>query len=260
MLKSRRVHCLVASDVIGNDVSAIASGPCVPDSLTARDTRERARGADIWDALPDETRTIIDAMAEGRIDDTPRADHPRFASTTTRVILDRQAAAGGAQRAAAEAGAQVEVVDNPLFGEAAVAGSRIAQHVLCQRRTRNVACTIWTGETTVMLDARSGRGGRCQELALACAMSLAEAGVDAIGITVLAAGTDGRDGPTDAAGAIVDSSTCSNMRARGIDPSTILLRHDSYSALDAAGALLKTGSTGTNVNDIVISLVLPRMQ
>jgi glycerate 2-kinase len=254
MLNSRRVHCLVASDVIGNDVSAIASGPCVPDSLTARDTRERARAAGIWNALPDATRTIIDAMVEGRIDDTPRADHPRFASTTTRVILDRQAAAGGAQRAALDAGAMVEVVDNPLFGEAAVAGSRIAQHVLSQRRIDKSACTIWTGETTVMLDARSGRGGRCQELALACAMTLDSAD----GITILAAGTDGRDGPTDAAGAIIDGSTCSAMRDRGIDPSTTLLRHDSYNALDSVGALLKTGSTGTNVNDIVISLVSPR--
>ena len=254
MLKSRRVHCLVASDVIGNDVSAIASGPCVPDSLTARDTRERARAAGIWNALPDEARTVIAAMAEGRIDDTPRADHPRFGSTTTRVILDRQAAAEGARCAAADAGAIVEVVDNPLFGEAAVAGSRIAQHVLSQRRTKSVTCTIWTGETTVMLDARSGRGGRCQELALACAMSLEGSG----GITVLAAGTDGRDGPTDAAGAIIDGSTCSTMRDRGIDPSTVLLRHDSYHALDAVGALLKTGSTGTNVNDIVISVLSPR--
>jgi glycerate-2-kinase len=78
------------------------------------------------------------------------------------------------------------------------------------------------------------------------------------GITILAAGTDGRDGPTDAAGAIIDGSTCSAMRDRGIDPSTTLLRHDSYNALDSVGALLKTGSTGTNVNDIVISLVSPR--
>ena len=256
MLKSRRVHCLVASDVIGNDVSAIASGPCVPDSLTASDTRERARGADIWDALPDDARTIIDEMAEGRIDDTPPPDHPRFASTTTRVILDRQAAADGAGRAAVDAGALVDVVDQPLFGEAALAGARIAQQVIDQRRSDKPACTIWTGETTVILDARSGRGGRCQELALACAMALAEDGAD--WITVLAAGTDGRDGPTDAAGAIVDGATCSRLRARGIDPSTTLLRHDSYSALDAVNALLKTGSTGTNVNDIVISLVSPR--
>ena len=254
MLRSRRVHCLVASDVIGNDVSAIASGPCVPDVLTARDTRERGRAAGIWNGLPDATRTMIDAMAEGRADDIPRADHPRFATTTTRVILDRQAAAAGARRAAAGAGASVEVVDNPLFGEAAVAGSRIAQHVLSQRRTQAAACTIWTGETTVMLDARSGRGGRCQEFALACAMSLD--GAD--GITILAAGTDGRDGPTDAAGAVIDGSTCSAMRARGIDPSTVLLRHDSYNALDAVGALLKTGSTGTNVNDIVISVLAER--
>jgi hydroxypyruvate reductase len=170
------------------------------------------------------------------------------------VILDRQAAASGAAQAAISAGASVEIIDNPLFGEAAIAGSRIAQHVIAQRRTTTPSCTIWTGETTVMLDARSGRGGRCQEFALACAMAL-EGSRD---ITVLAAGTDGRDGPTDAAGAIVDGSTCALMRERGVDPSTALLRHDSHSALDAAGALLKTGATGTNVNDIVISVVSSR--
>lgn len=258
MLKSRRVHCLVASDVIGNDLSAIACGPCVPDSGTARDTRDLARAADIWDALPDAARSIIDAMANRRINDTPRSNHPRFATTTTTVILDRQAPANGAAREAADAGAVVDVVENPLYGEAAIAGTRIAQHVVAQRRLDKPTCTIWTGETTVMLDARSGRGGRCQELALACAMSLAEAGENGHGITVLAAGTDGRDGPTDAAGAIVDGSTCDRMRDRGIDPSTTLLRHDSYHALDAVGALLKTGSTGTNVNDIVISVLSPR--
>ena len=166
------------------------------------------------------------------------------------------AAADGAARAAADAGALVDVVDQPLFGEAALAGARIAQQVIDQRRSDKPACTIWTGETTVMLDARSGRGGRCQELALACAMALAEDG--ATWITVLAAGTDGRDGPTDAAGAIIDGTTCSALRAKGIDPPTVLLRHDSYHALEAVGALLRTGSTGTNVNDIVISILSPR--
>jgi hydroxypyruvate reductase len=245
----------VASDVIGNDVSAIASGPCVPDSGSATDTRERAKAAGIWQMLPDAARTIIDAMAEG-VDDTPRSDHVRFATTDTRVILDRSAAAKGAARAATAAGVVVDVVVNPLYGEAAIAGARIAQHVLGQRRGDSAVCTIWTGETTVMLDARSGEGGRCQELALACAIALEQDGTG--GITVLAAGTDGRDGPTDAAGAIVDGSTCARARDQGIDPSTALLRHDSYNALEAAGALFKTGSTGTNVNDIVISVLSPR--
>jgi len=106
-----------------------------------------------------------------------------------------------------------------------------------------------------MLQPNSGRGGRCQEFALACAAELEAAGARAAGITVLAAGTDGRDGPTDAAGAIVDSTTCVTIRNRGIDPVVALQDHSSYDALNSAEALLKTGPTGTNVNDLVITLL-----
>src|SRR4030095_14249240 len=97
----------------------------------------------------------------------------------------------------------------------------------------------WTGETTVKLGHHEGKGGRCQEFALACAEALSDA--NARGITVLAAGTDGRDGPTDAAGAIVDSRTWPTIAERGLDPSKALREHDSYSALDTAVALLNTG-------------------
>jgi hydroxypyruvate reductase len=98
-------------------------------------------------------------------------------------------------------------------------------------------------------------GGRCQEFALAAAIGLEEAGGKAAGLTILAAGTDGRDGPTDAAGAIVDALTCSRIRDRGVDPAQALRTHDSHGALDSAGALFRTGSTGTNVNDLVIGLL-----
>jgi len=108
----------------------------------------------------------------------------------------------------------------------------------------------------VTLGDNTGRGGRCQELALAAAIALSEAGAEAEGITILAAGTDGCDGPTDAAGAIVDSHTVARMREAGGDPHDALRRHDSYEALHLAGALLKTGLTGTNVADIVIAVRL----
>jgi glycerate 2-kinase len=98
-------------------------------------------------------------------------------------------------------------------------------------------------------------GGRCQEFALAAARVLSAAGEHAAGITLLAAGTDGRDGPTDAAGAVVDRSTWAAIRAAGLNPDDALATHSSYAALDAANALLKPGPTGTNVMDIVIGLV-----
>jgi hydroxypyruvate reductase len=115
---------------------------------------------------------------------------------------------------------------------------------------------LWGGETTVTLDDHAGSGGRCQELALAAAIALGGAGADAAGVTVLAAGTDGCDGPTDAAGAIVDAQTVTRLTEAGGDPLDALRRHDSYEALHHAGALLKTGPTGTNVADIVIAVRL----
>jgi hydroxypyruvate reductase len=101
----------------------------------------------------------------------------------------------------------------------------------------------------------SARGGRCQELALSAARALYALGDAARGVTILAAGTDGRDGPTDAAGAVVDAQTWERVRAAGRDPARDLAAHDAYRALDAAGALLRTGLTGTNVSDVVIGLV-----
>ena len=111
---------------------------------------------------------------------------------------------------------------------------------------------IWGGETTVTLgEDQPGRGGRCQELALAAAQSLAGAAVRGM---LLAAGTDGRDGPTDAAGAVVDNETWGAMVRSGRDPARDLAGHNAYPALDSAGALLRTGLTGTNVMDVVIGV------
>jgi hydroxypyruvate reductase len=255
-LQSRRVHCLVASDVISNDPASIASGPCVPDPMTAGEVRAVASAAGAWEKLPATVKAHIDAMVDGRVPDLPPADHPRFASTTTKVILDRLSAEGGAAAEAYLKGVPVEVVPTPLSGDAAKSGKEFALE-LVSRSPGELKCVIRTGETTVSLGASPEPGGRCQEFALACAGTLESAGPLASGITVLAAGTDGRDGPTDAAGAIVDAFTWSAIRHGGIDPVAALRHHSSYHALEAAGALLKTGATGTNVNDLVIALLLP---
>jgi hydroxypyruvate reductase len=170
------------------------------------------------------------------------------------VILDRTNAEHGAAEMASRLGAQVQVRSEPLSGDAATVGQEFARQLVAGGR-HALQCVIWSGETTVTLPPNSGRGGRCQEFALACAAELEAAGSRAAGITVLVAGTDGRDGPTDAAGAIVDASTCATIRNHAIDPAVALRDHASYDALNAAGALLKTGPTGTNVNDLVITLL-----
>jgi hydroxypyruvate reductase len=254
-LPTRRIHCLIASDVVGNDLPSIASGPCVPDPGSAREARERSKTAGAWNSLPPAARRLIDAMADGAMLDSPPRDHPRFASTAVRIILDRSAATDGACQAAAQVGVVAELIEEPLAGEASAQGAQIAEELVMRSRTNADGCFVWSGETTVTLGFDAGHGGRCQELALACAQRLDEA--RAPGITVLAAGTDGRDGPTDAAGAIVDSGTWSRIRANGTDPDAALHRHTSYDALVLADALLKTGPTGTNVNDLVIALCQP---
>ena len=233
-LRARRIHCLIASDVPGNDPSAIASGPCAPDPSPASHARARAIEAGAWASLPS-------------------VDDARFATTSVRVILDRTHAERGAADEARRSGCVVEVVEPALSGEAAIAGRRFGVALAERARTTPPTCIIWSGETTVTLGSSAGHGGRCQEFALACAQVLHERA--ATGITVLAAGTDGRDGPTEVAGAIVDATTWARVLDAGVDPVIALRDHASYDALQAAGALLRTGPTGTNVNDLVLALV-----
>jgi hydroxypyruvate reductase len=149
-----------------------------------------------------------------------------------------------------------------LAGEAAEAGRQIAAELLALAErgvtlgTDRTQIAVWGGEPVVTIGAgRRGDGGRCQELALACAHSLHEAGDRARGISVLAAGTDGRDGPTDAAGAVIDHQTWARITAAGRNPARDLADHDAYPALQVGDALFITGATGTNVNDLVIAAI-----
>lgn len=255
-LQARRVHCLIASDVVGNDPAFIASGPCVPDPLTASELISRLDAAGLVAALPPGIRSHIADVAAGRATETPKASHPRFTTTSSSVILDRHTAVRGAVASLAGAGVAALVQEAPLVGEAAAVGEQVARRVLDARAgTSRPACLVSSGEPTVRLGADHGVGGRCQELALAAAGVLRHAGAAAAGITILAAGTDGRDGPTDAAGAIVDAGTWDAIARAGVDPSLALARHDAHTALAAAGALFRTGPTGTNVNDLVLALV-----
>lgn len=250
---TRRIDCLIASDVVGNDLPSIASGPCVPDRGSAMETQRQLVELDAWSPLPAAVRGYLDAMASGRFPGVPAADHPRFATTHTDIILDRSDAERGAAEFARGAGAKVEVLPVPLTGDAARAAREFVAPLL-DRTPKGLHCVITSGETTVTLGANPGRGGRCQEFALAAAIELE----DSTGITVLAAGTDGRDGPTDAAGAIVDAETTQRMREAGIDPVQAIQAHGSYDALHRADALLTTGPTGTNVNDLVIAVMSSR--
>jgi len=258
-LAPARVHVFVVSDVIGDDLAAIGSGPCVPDPATATDVRRLLEGAALWDRMPAAARRLVLASEAGETAETPKPGDQAFARVTLELIASNRLALEAAARRAAELGLATEVMETPLAGEAWATGASVAAILLqhCGRRdipqpAAPARCFIWGGETTVTLgEAPPGLGGRCQELALSAARSL-----DGVrpGVALLAAGTDGRDGPTDAAGAIVDGNTWRAAAAAGRDPARDLAAHDAYRALEAAGALVKVGLTGTNVMDVVIGV------
>ena len=261
------VRCLAVSDVAGDDPSVIGSGPCAPDPLSAGALGELLDREGVGECLPPPVRGLLDAMRRGDEPETPKAGDRCLAMVETTVILRNADAVRAAADAARAAGAEVIVARDELRGEAAETGRWCASALLGRSAGRGAEraplVMLWGGETTVTLGDSAGRGGRAQELALAAAERLA--GADATGsvaagpaaragAALLAAGTDGRDGPTDAAGAIVDAGTWERIGAAGVDPGAALSSHDAYPALDAAGALLRIGATGTNVRDVVIGV------
>jgi hydroxypyruvate reductase len=258
------VHCLIVSDVPGDDPGTVSSGPCAPDPVTAQTLVARLRS--VWSRLPEFAQTHLMAASRGDAPETLKPGAAAFAHVDTQIVAsNRQALAAAATRASTMGFDEVSIEAQPLDGEAAICGLRLASDLIARRkRARGPAaqrsrCFIWGGETTVTLGERqvtdSPLGGRSQELALAAARSLSDAAAHADGIALLAAGTDGRDGPTDAAGAIVDRWTWSAIEGAGRDPARDLATHDAYRALDAAGALIRSGPTGTNVMDVVIGLI-----
>ncbi len=240
------LHCLPAeifqitmSDVLGNSLDMIASGPAAPDP------------SKLEDALSVLEKYRIDAPGEMLL--LPVSETPKSLNN----VIYRMAGSitdfcRAAKEAAESRGYLAEIISEKLIGEAKQAGIDITRYTLYQRSKKHPAskrCLIWGGETTVKVTG-GGKGGRSQELALAAAEQIS--GIN--GIVILSAGSDGTDGPTDAAGGIADGSTWGKISSAGRDPLEMLKDNDSYNALEAAGALFKTGPTGTNVNDIIIAL------
>ena len=258
-LAPAKVRGYVISDVIGDDLASIGSGPCVPDPTTAREVREQLEQAGIWRRLPEAGRSLVLSVEAGERPETPKPGDHAFAGVSLEVIASNRLALEAAAGRARDLGLTPVVWDRPISGEAAPAGALLARSLLdrCAQsdiETETRVCLIWGGETTVSLGEQpAGLGGRCQELALAAARALSGTSER---VALLAAGTDGRDGPTDAAGAIVDGRTWQAIESSGRNPAQDLGDHNSYPALDAAGALLRTGLTGTNVMDVVIGCCL----
>lgn len=241
------VRCLIASDVIGDDIAAIGSGPCVPDDTRADEVAAMLNAAPIRGRVPSAILNLLADTSAGRRAETPGRSDPAFAGVHSEIVVRNAIALAGAAERATALGLVAEVVAAPLAGDAAATGAALGRG-LDGREPRR--CRIRGGETTVSLGTSPGTGGRCQELALAAAREMA----GRPGGALLAAGTDGRDGPTDAAGAVVDRRTWETIGVAGRDAALDLRRHDAFPALAAAGAVIPRRSTGTNVADIVITL------
>ena len=257
ILAPARTYCFAVSDVTGDDLAAIGSGPCVPDPTRVQHVIDLLQSVNLLGKISPSFRQYLRDTVRGVIPETPKASHPAFAHVTARVISNNGTALTAAASAARRMGFVTSVREQALVGDAAIAGEKVVDALLTAREKAergSTHCMIWGGETTVTFRGPAPRGGRCQELALAASKYLADAGDRATGISLLAAGTDGRDGVTDAAGAIVDAATWSTIRAAR-DPAAALRNHESYDALATANALFSPGLTGTNVMDVTIGLV-----
>lgn len=249
MAAPARVAALLMSDVVGDDPATIGGGPAAPDTTTWQDAIDALVEHGVWERAPGPVRQLLEQGARGSAADTAAPDNAEYAILAT----GRDAAEAAATAAAAE-GYAPAILTTTVEGEARDVARVFAAIARECRRSGQPwappAALIWAGETTVHVRGR-GRGGRNQEMALAAAIALdGEAEV-----AFASVGTDGTDGPTDAAGGFVDGGTAARARARGLDLPAALADNDSYRVLDALGALIRTGPTGTHVNDLGFALI-----
>ena len=244
---------LAVSDVVGDDMSVIASGPTVPDASTFAEAQRILQRSGGLDAFPKSLTAHLEAGIRRARDETPKPGDPRLARSSALVIGGRKDAMRGAEQAAIARGYRPVVLEAAVVGEARVSGRAHVQALLDRiAALPGPLCVISSGETTVTV-AGQGRGGRNQEFALAAAEVLAADGRLA---ALASVGTDGIDGPTDAAGAIADSTTIGRARTAGLAAAgSFLGANNSYEFFSGLGDLIQTGPTGTNVGDLQVILL-----
>ncbi|MCX6093010.1 MAG: DUF4147 domain-containing protein [Candidatus Bipolaricaulota bacterium] len=245
LLAPAQVVTLLLSDVVGDHVETIASGPTVPDPTTFADAREALSCHGLWEEVPPAIRQRISFGLRGLVEETPKPGDFAFARARTYILGTNRTAVRAAQREGEAQGWKVRALEKPIVGEARAVGEHLARVArdLAGRSERTLV--VAGGETTATVRG-SGHGGRNQEVALAAALAVEGTS----GVTIAALATDGTDGPTDAAGGIVDGETALRARAAGMDPAEALAKNDSHSLLSATHDLLFTGPTRTNVADL----------
>ena len=247
------VLSLILSDVVGDPLDTIASGPTAPDSTTWADAENVLKKYDSWESAPEPIRRRIEKGLAGEIPDTPKANDPAFSKTRNIVVANNSYAAEAAAKKATELGYNSMILSTMVEGEARQVGSvyaGVAREVASRGRPIRVpAAIILGGETTVDVKG-SGKGGRNQEVALGAAKKIA-----GLPCLVASLATDGLDGPTDSAGAIVDGSTVGKIAKLNLSIDDTLKNNDAYHLFEKIGDILITGPTGTNVNDLALILV-----
>ncbi len=249
-----RVEALLLSDVVGDPLDVIASGPTAPDASTFAEALDILERFTLRERAPRSIVLRLEQGARGELPETPKPGDPLFARVRNSVIGNNALVVNAAAARARELGFTPHVLTRALEGEARDVAGRFVELARAIRAGRGPvaapACVIAGGETTVTIRGR-GKGGRCQEFALTAALAM-----DSLGdVVILAAGTDGSDGPTEAAGAMADRESVARARARGFDPEAGLAENDSNAVLGGAGDLVVTGPTNTNLLDLYMVLV-----
>ncbi len=254
------VLALIVSDVVGDPLDVIASGPTAPDPSTFADCRKIVEKYGLAEKLPESVAARLEDGLAGRVPETPKPGDPLFAQVQNVLAANNRQALEAAAQAAIGLGFEARILTDSLTGEARVRALDLVKAARdcagAMRPGQSPVCLLAGGETTVTVRG-AGTGGRNQEMALAAALALEDRGgkKNDNTIAMLFAGTDGSDGPTDAAGGFATSETAARARAAGLDPVARLADNDSYMCLKACNDLLITGPTRTNVMDLAVLLV-----
>ena len=244
------VVALVISDVVGDDLYTIASGPTVGDPARPEDAMRVLRDFNLWERVPASVSAYLNLACNDATLNTPNPDDPLYDRVKTHVIGSNQFALQAACREASRLSYGITIHEEWIQGEARAAGIKLSQFLM-DYNGEKPHCFIWGGETTVTVKGK-GIGGRNQELALAAALKMDSHRGE---VLLLAGGTDGIDGPTEAAGAWVTPMTIPKARQRKRDPRAYLDANDSHTFFLEMNTLLKPGPTHTNVMDVVIGLI-----
>lgn len=249
-----RLLALMISDVVGDRMDVIASGPTVPDPTTFKDAYDVLVKYKVWDEAPQPIRDYVSMGIQGAVPETPKPGDPVFSRVINRIVASNMLSLRAMAEKAKSLGYTPLILTSMLEGEAREVGKVVASVVKEVRKTgtpvKPPAVLLLGGETTVTVKG-NGLGGRNQEMALSIAISLK--GIDRVAVACL--GSDGRDGPTDAAGAVVDGETYNKSLSLGLKPEDFLSDNNSYEFFKKVGGHIRTGYTGTNVNDFIVAVI-----